>query len=840
MKISGIAALSSFLVLTNSLIGICAATENVATLDRHMEKIELDPYLAYIEDPEGKLSVDDVASGRYKDIFIPNMGTRTLNFGYTRSAYWIRIELVYAADDESVGKEWLLEIGYPVLDDLSLFVPEPGGSYAVRKTGDTRSFENRDVRHHNFLFKLWLEPNRKTTLFLRAKTEGSMQIPVTIWSSIAFAENVNVEQIAVGIYYGIMLVMPLYNLFLFFSIRDRNYIYYVLFISGYAFVQLALTGLSFEFFWGGNPWWGNRSIPFFIGFSSFWGLLFSKSFLKTKENAPVLDKIIIGLMGVTVLTLVLSLAAGYSTSIKGALFLGATFPLTIMAAGVVCFRRGYRPARFLLLAWFSLLGGIFLYNFMSLGILPNMFITEHGLQIGSALEVILLSLGLADRINIERKEKLEAREKSLKAEQDAHENLKKAEMVKAEYAKKLEREVEERTRELNEKTVYLENILESSADGIGIVDRRGKFIMWNQSATELFGYDKEDASGRSAFDLYADKAQSKAILRMLRSQGYVRRQEVRLLKKNGSEIPIEVSIGLLKNEKGQTIGSVSVTRDLSEIKKTLAEVREAWETAEAANKKIMESIEYARKIQKSLLEDFGRIKTWLPRSFVIWEPRDVVGGDMYYTDRFDPGFILAVIDCTGHGVPGALMTMIASSGLKKIIKDEGCHDPADILKKLNVFVKTALRQDTEHAVSDDGLDAAVVSVRPNSGKSQKGMLTFAGARLPIFCLNGDSINMIRGDRESIGYRRSDMNFEFANHIVEIEDGMSFYIATDGFLDQLGGEKRLPFGKRRFKNLLVENAGLPFEEQREILLSSFKSHMGEIERMDDMTVVGFGF
>ncbi|MCP4158242.1 MAG: SpoIIE family protein phosphatase, partial [bacterium] len=144
-------------------------------------------------------------------------------------------------------------------------------------------------------------------------------------------------------------------------------------------------------------------------------------------------------------------------------------------------------------------------------------------------------------------------------------------------------------------------------------------------------------------------------------------------------------------------------------------------------------------------------------------------------------------------------------------------------------------QDTERALSDDGLDAAVCHVKPGQNE-----LVFAGARIPLVRVQNGQCSVIKGDRQSIGYRRSDLNFDYTNHQITIGNEMSFYLATDGFTDQLGGKKRIKFGKTRFISLLEDNHEKPFEEQREALLQAFEDYKGGNERQDDVTVVGFRF
>jgi len=254
---------------------------------------------------------------------------------------------------------------------------------------------------------------------------------------------------------------------------------------------------------------------------------------------------------------------------------------------------------------------------------------------------------------------------------------------------------------------------------------------------------------------------------------------------------------------------------------------------EEANHKILESIQYAKTIQGSLLPNLDQVREVLPDSFFLWSPRDIVGGDLYFTEVTEHGCIISVIDCTGHGVPGAFMTIIASAGLRRIIKDDGCYDPGEILKRLNIFVKTSLRQHTEDALSDDGLDAAVCLVQPGEQK-----LVFAGANLPLYSLQNNDIQIIKGDRQSIGYKRSDVSFNFSNRTILLEPGMTVYLSTDGFLDQLGGVRQRRFGTKHFKQLLLEQRELPLEQQRENVLQAFQAYKGECEQQDDVTVVGF--
>ncbi len=179
------------------------------------------------------------------------------------------------------------------------------------------------------------------------------------------------------------------------------------------------------------------------------------------------------------------------------------------------------------------------------------------------------------------------------------------------------------------------------------------------------------------------------------------------------------------------------------------------------NTKITDSLEYAKMIQRSLLPVTDVYKTHIPESFAIWEPRDIFGGDIIFADFFDDCAIVCVVDCTGHGIPGAFMSMIASSGLRKIISDEGCHDPAEILKRLNYFVTVSLQQDTDNAYSDDGMDMALCAFH----KADQTM-TFAGAKQSLFYIHENELTVVKGDRQSIGYKKSKLDFNFKNNTID--------------------------------------------------------------------------
>ncbi len=253
---------------------------------------------------------------------------------------------------------------------------------------------------------------------------------------------------------------------------------------------------------------------------------------------------------------------------------------------------------------------------------------------------------------------------------------------------------------------------------------------------------------------------------------------------------------------------------------------------EAANHQIVESIQYARTIQQAILPPASIISEHLEDYFVIWDPKDIIGGDLYWFKGSDDCFLVGVIDCTGHGVPGAIMTMIAGTTLGRVVNEVGTSDPAAILKEMNRIIRQTLSQNMENAESDDGLDIGLCLARND------GTLIFAGAKISLYAMRGNEVWEIKGDRWSIGYKSSNPDVIFKNNEIKIEPGTNFYMTTDGLRDQVGGDSRLPFGKTRLMNLLQSVQELSLPEQKQRILQAFESYShGEIRR-DDITLFGF--
>ena len=318
------------------------------------------------------------------------------------------------------------------------------------------------------------------------------------------------------------------------------------------------------------------------------------------------------------------------------------------------------------------------------------------------------------------------------------------------------------------------------------------------------------------------------------------------------QIPRRESVGLLDSVKRNTLvaGLVAlivmvfifyfVSRRIADpLKRALllaeemeSQVRERTRELAETNRKIMDSIDYAKRLQESILATRAELAAAFRDYFILWQPRDVVGGDFYWLRRLDDDRVLfAVADCTGHGVPGALMTMAVNLALHHIV-DQNHTEPAEILAELNHQIKAALHRNDSGEMTDDGLDIGICRIDRNQ------RLIFAGARISLYIGREDEVTRIKGDNKSLGYRQSADTLTFDVHEWAIRPGDRFYMTTDGYLDQNGGEKDLPFGRNRLSEVIARQDGVSLADQETAFAAALREYMhGEAQR-DDITIVGF--
>ncbi len=276
------------------------------SFNEQVERLPLGQSIDVFEDVRGSADINDITS-RAIDSSFRRHDKDVLNAGYSRSVFWLRLDLDYRPVASSDPRTWLLELAYPPLDKLDLYLPDGQGGYRLaQRTGDTLPFASRPIRQNNYLFELGLEPNKPQRVYLRLESQGSIQAPLTLWSPKAYLEEQPERIYVLGIIYGVLLVMLIYNLFIFLSVRDTSYLYYILYIASFGLYQVSVNGAGIEYFWPDSPWWANAATPFLIGSAALFGCQFARSFLHTRDHSVWVDRGLLALMAVGALVMLMA------------------------------------------------------------------------------------------------------------------------------------------------------------------------------------------------------------------------------------------------------------------------------------------------------------------------------------------------------------------------------------------------------------------------------------------------------------------------------------------------------------------------------------------------------
>ncbi|MEK9711194.1 MAG: 7TM diverse intracellular signaling domain-containing protein [Thalassolituus sp.] len=476
---------------TYDIPGYTAKTERLDLAELRSGQT-LDNLAMYVEDPDGSLKVQDMASQDWQHT------VKGLSFGYTDSVYWFRLNLNNSGT-ESI--ERLISMSYPVVDYIDLYRRSGNGEWQLTSLGDKQEFDNRLLPHRHFVIPLEVEAGQEQQWLFRVETSSSMQFPMTIWEERDFFVHDQNQLLGLGLYYGIMLIMVFYNLFVFFSVREGNYLFYVLYVACMAGFLGSLQGINFQYLWPEYTEWNDQSIIVLLSGVIVFASIFTRNFLYLKVDAPVFNRllqlIILACIGIAFLSNLLP----YHTMIRLLIVVAMVAMCGAIYLGIVRWAEGFVAARYYTIAWTSFLFGGIVLALNKFNIIPRNFFTENALQIGSAMEVILLSFALADRLNQEKRERYEAQisaleheklarkaqtvaldqernarmaqEKALEHERAAREAQAKALEIQKKATETLELRVKERTMELENVNQQLERM--STTDALTNVRNRRFF-----------------------------------------------------------------------------------------------------------------------------------------------------------------------------------------------------------------------------------------------------------------------------------------------------------------------------------------------------------------------------
>lgn len=681
-----------------------------------------------LEDKEHALTVEDVLSIDDSEFTQPTHDIEILDFNSSR--WFVKFSITNNTNDFA----FTLELARPITNKVYLHEVKNGKVIQTYKGGDDTPLDEKAVNHRLNLFKLFFDKGQTRHFIAELESDGEViTLPVRLWTDEAFNEKDYDSQMRHGFYYGLLTLVSIIYFFFFITLRDRSFLYYVIYVFFQILLQFSLDGYSYHYLFPSNAYLANHSVLIGAGGAVIFILLYAKEFLKTAKRSPLLNKIFKVFMGLVLLITVGSLIPGptyeFAFPVINAVSLIST--LYIIFAIFKLKRKGESVCNFFTAAFIILISGVVVFILGNFHIVGDAEISQAALKWSSALEVLALSMSMANKY----RELQAAKEK---AQAKALESLQEKNALMDEMNVRLEKQVKERTHQIE----------------------------------------------------------------------------------------------LQKQE--------------------LAE----------KNQEVTSSIRYAQRIQSAILPSDSKIKNMFPKSFVLYKPRDIVSGDFYFFEstvvtsdnkEIDGKELklVAAVDCTGHGVPGAMVSVVGNNYLKQSLKQENVNSPAEALDFLNQGVAKTLNENKEATIRD-GMDMSLIALSPSNDK-----LTFAGAKNPVYVVrkrkneevdakarnpfyNPDTdfiLTEYKGDKHPIGDYGGDELLPFSNQEVALEKDDMIYMFSDGYADQFGGERGKKMNYKRFKQLLTEICHLDTDKQFEILEERFEEWKGDVEQVDDVLVIG---
>ncbi|WP_338793082.1 7TM diverse intracellular signaling domain-containing protein [Bernardetia sp. MNP-M8] len=674
---------------------------------------------------DGKISIEEIATNTSNLFSANTISASNMEVG---AYYWLRLKLVgNGVRDEVIA----LQIGsvFDAWSEITFYRSVEDDAFHIEHSGTDIDPKEKPVKQWRNYFYIDVAAQEEAIVYLRLHSNELRFHPKYILASIGDAVSVSKGAdeftYAQGIFQGILWVMAFYNLLLFFIIRDKLYLYYVIMIIG---IQLNVF-YYYRYIYFLFPT-SHHLIRSFIVISHLFmiggGLLFLRSFLNIKELLPKWNKFIKIINYALVIVVIIFIAdhlflqypvwsdnfSPYKSAQIIIVFIGIIATILGFILGILTFRKGYSAARYYLIATSGLFIGAIFYALSYLintqgESIVNSDMFMYFFQGGVVVQLVFYALGIGYQVNRLEREKSDALAENLE--------------LQKETTTLLEKKVKQRTVEIEQQKEEIEAINTTLMEQKGLMEKR--------------------------------------------------------------------------------------------------------------NNDITSSINYARRIQDAVLPDLRSFKRSVPNCFVLYKPRDIVSGDFYWFAQKDNQIVLAAADCTGHGVPGAFMSILGDSYLNQIVNLQGVTKADSILSRLHGQIRRALRQSSTE--NKDGMDISICVI-----DLEKNQVTFAGAKRPLLYIQDEKMVEVKGDKHSVGGFQTNAENSYTSHQIDITKPTSFYIFSDGYVDQFGGKQGRKFMIKRFKSLLLEIHNEPMVKQRQLLAQHFEDWKGNNKQIDDVIVVGF--
>ena len=403
------------ILIALSLTVFVALTGQLDNGANHINYFGQIKYLAYAE----KLSLEEVQ--KQPPEAWQETSPEQLSFGFDQQHYWFRLPLINVS---ASNNPWFFRSKYPLIDTLDLYLLSDSTLIEEFHSGDSLPFNQRPLSQPSFVFPLTISNDNEHVLYLHAHTSSSLQLSLSLQKESIFWQEIAIENSFSAAFYAVLISMIFYNAVIFLIVRERSYLYYVLYLSSFTLFMASIHGWAYKLLWPNSPMIHQLSVVFLIGITICTAALFTSSFLRLKEIRPDLHRIIMALAVVSVITSFTSLFLPYEIMIRaGAALAFLSAAIAMFSTAQEWLRSRRREVMLFIIAWSTVLIGFLLYSGQKFGFLPVNAFTEHAIEIGAILEALLLALGLADRINSERKARIAAQDSMIEIQRKANQEL---------------------------------------------------------------------------------------------------------------------------------------------------------------------------------------------------------------------------------------------------------------------------------------------------------------------------------------------------------------------------------------------------------------------------------
>lgn len=412
--------------------------------------------LEYFEDKSNALSFEVISSTEFSGNFNTNPAYNNKDYNQ-EATYWIRFSLYQPQESSLI---WLLEFYDQTIDEIEAFIPTKAGSYQKLSLGDQEVFINREILHKNFEIIIDKSPAKIQTYYFKVNSTGFADIRIALRSVDRFIYYALSEYFLFGLFYGMILILSLYNLLMYFAIRKIKYLYYIFYLVSVGAYAMSIDGIGFQYLWPSHPEWNQIAHGIALYLVILWSLLFTQKFLNTKSISPVLHKII---SAVVVIRSSIFIAALFQHNLFSLWYIEAIPLVLIFYTSIYIWTKGYKPARFFVMAYGILFLGFFIKILVNAGLIPFNILTHYSLHISFLIEMLFLSFALGDKVRILKNNRdraqiriIKQHELNVKLKNQVNQELQLNMELKEKVNRELEQKVKERTIELGKKNNLLE------------------------------------------------------------------------------------------------------------------------------------------------------------------------------------------------------------------------------------------------------------------------------------------------------------------------------------------------------------------------------------------------